>query len=83
MPSCSMRWTVRTKLMPYVAAPKQRSFYQAFATGTLEGKRLGAIAALVEGDSLYAAAVEALRSAGAEVLKSLRRTSVSMGSCPF
>ena len=51
------------------AAPEQRSFYHAIATGTLEGKRLGAIAALMEGDSLYAAAVEAIRSAGAEVIE--------------
>ena len=50
-------------------APAQRTFVQAFATGTLEGKRLGAIAALVEGDSLYAAAMEALRASGAEVIE--------------
>ena len=50
-------------------APAQRTFVQAFATGTLEGKRLGAIAALVEGDSLYAAAVKALRASGAEVIE--------------
>jgi amidase len=49
-------------------APVQRSFFQAIAAATLKGKRLGAIAALVEGDSLYAAAVEALRTSGAEVI---------------
>ena len=50
-------------------APQQRTFFEAIATGTLEGKRLGALASLVEGDSLYAAAVEALRASGAEVIE--------------
>ncbi len=50
-------------------APQQRTFFQAIATGTLEGKRLGALASLVEGDSLYAAAVEALRRAGADIIE--------------
>ena len=50
-------------------APEQRSFFQSIAMGTLEGKRLGALASLVEGDSLYAAAIEAVRSAGAEVIE--------------
>ena len=50
-------------------APQQRTFFEAIATGKLEGKRLGALASLVEGDSLYAAAVEALRASGAEVIE--------------
>lgn len=50
-------------------APTQRNFLQAIAAGTLKGKRLGALAELVEGDSLYAAAVNALREAGANVIE--------------
>lgn len=50
-------------------APAQRSFFQAANAATLVGKRLGAISSLIAGDSLYAAAVETLRSAGAEVVE--------------
>ena len=42
---------------------------QAIGTGTLEGKRLGAIADLLEADSLYASAVKSLRQAGAEIIE--------------
>lgn len=50
-------------------APFERSFFQAINAATLKGKRLGAIGSLIEGDSLYAAAVETLREAGAEVVE--------------
>ena len=50
-------------------APLQRQFLKAIAASTLEGKRLGALAQLVESDSLYAAAVDALRDAGAEIIE--------------
>lgn len=50
-------------------APAQRNFLQAITASSLEGKRLGALAALVENDSLYAAAVDALRGAGAVVIE--------------
>ena len=51
------------------SAPAQRNFLQAIANASLEGKRLGALAAFMEGDSLYADAVEALRQAGADIIE--------------
>ncbi len=50
-------------------APEKRSFLQAIETGTLHGKRLGAITALLEVDSLYSKAIDALRDGGAEVIE--------------
>lgn len=45
-----------------------KDFYSAISKSPLKGKRLGAIKALME-DSLYAAAVDDLRQAGAEVIE--------------
>ncbi|MBO75735.1 MAG: amidase [Flavobacteriales bacterium] len=50
-------------------APVQRNFLKAISAGTLEGKRLGALTELLEGDSLYAKAVDALRASGAKVIE--------------
>lgn len=51
------------------SAPASRTFLQSVATATLAGERLGALASLIQADSLYAAAVEDLRNAGAEIIE--------------